>query len=175
MNDTRIKVILWRIRNLYHRLRGIKQEFKCLARIGIRSALYLKITRADGSVENYGLVSHRVVTDAGVAILAIVGHPASEFNYHDCGTGNTAENKTDVALVTPYGGGRAVGTQSTSTNVLQSVGTISFSSTLTIVEHGIFNATSGVTLLDRTVHASQVVNSGDTITYTYQLTLPSNG
>jgi hypothetical protein len=52
------------------------------------------------------------------------------------------------------------------------VGTISYSGTLAIVEHGLFDqAAQGGTLWDRTVFATINVVSGDAIQFTYDCTL----
>lgn len=171
------KTSWWRFKNLRIRLspKELVQQAKFYAGIGIRSELRMTITRANGLVEDYGVVSRRVITDAGVAVLVATGQKIWDFNFHDCGTGNTAAAVTDVALVTPYGGARAVGSQSSATNTYTTVGVITFTGALSIKEHGIFNAAASVTLLDRTVHTTQAVASGDTITYTYVLTLPSGG
>ena len=78
---------------------------------------------------------------------------------------------------TAYGGARATGTQSTpgSTNIYRSVGTVSFTSTLAITEHGLFTASSGGTLFDRSVFSAINVLNGDSIQFTWELTLPAGG
>ena len=145
------------------------------------AALSAKVIRADGKVEHLGVISRKYVTTAFVNLLclALQGTVGAllTFKYHDCGTGVGAENITDVALGTPYGGARAVGTQvqGTTANIYKSVGTVSFTSTLAITEHGLLSASSSVTLMDRSVFSAINVNSGDSIEFTYNLTLTAGG
>lgn len=139
--------------------------------------LYARVIRADGTIEDRRLLSTKVVTDAGVNFIvdAFQGsEQVRDFNYHGAGTDNTAENASDTTLGTEVES-RATGTQGegSSTNIYQSVGTVSFTATRSIVEHGIFSATSGGTLLDRSVFTSIGVDSGDSIEFTYELTVPS--
>lgn len=178
--------IPYAIRNLPSRLRGIKQELartpvmQKLGVVGTLAELQAKVIRADGREENLGVLSRRVVTTAGVNWLATAFTNTVEpesLNFHDCGTGSTAESAAQTTLVTPYGGARATGTQSTpgSTNIYRSVATISFTGSLAIVEHGIFTASTSGTMFDRSVFAAINVASGDSIQFTWELTLPSGG
>jgi hypothetical protein len=131
-----------------------------------------------GRMEDLGLLGMRVVTDAGVAFLVDDWDgdttDITTMNYHDSGTGGTAENQTDTTLVTQAGPTtRATGTKSQpSANVLQSVGTIAYTGTLGITEHGLFSqAAQGGVLWDRTLFTVINVVSGDSIEFTYQCTL----
>jgi hypothetical protein len=167
----------FKLRNLPHRLRGWRQELTAWAGFG-GPALYLTLFRANGDVVPLGLVSRRVVTDAGVAYL--VGclrnlNEAENLNYHASGTGNTAEAAAQTALVTETGT-RVAGTQSApSANVYRTQATISYTGALAIVEHGVFSASTAGTLLDRSVFAAVNVVNGDSIQFTYDLTLTSGG
>lgn len=127
-----------------------------------------------------GVLGRRVITTAGVNYLrddfASGANDINTMRFHDCGTGNTAEAIGDTALVTPYGGARTSGSQDNSVSKrYRTVGTISFTSTLAIVEHGLFSASTVGTLWDRTVHGSVAVVNGDSITYTYDLTINDGG
>jgi len=51
------------------------------------------------------------------------------------------------------------------------VGTIAYTTTKAITEHGIFNDPTAGTLMDRTVFSAINVVSGDSVQYTYTLTL----
>jgi hypothetical protein len=98
----------------------------------------------------------------------------------------------DTALVTAAGTARVSGTQSNpSANQYKSIATISFTSSLSIVEWGLFSASSSGTLWDRrwfntsgapattatgSLTASAIgVNSGDSIQFTYTLTINAGG
>jgi len=95
-----------------------------------------------------------------------------DFKYHDSGTGGTAENATDTGMETATGIARAPGTQTegASANIYRSVGTITYNDTFAIVEHGLFNASSSGTLMDRTVFSAINVVSGNQIEFTYEIT-----
>ena len=168
------------LKNLPHRVRGAKQELMRLADVGTLAQLEATVYRADGRVEPLGVLSRRVVTTTGVNGLATAFTNVVEpeiLNFHDCGTGTTAESSAQTALVTAYGGSRATGTQSTpgSTNIYQSVGTTSFSGSFAITEHGIFTASSAGVMFDRSLFSAINVASGDSIQFTWQLTLPAGG
>jgi hypothetical protein len=138
--------------------------------------LYITKTSSDGSVVDYGLVCTKVVTTAGVNFLvdAMQGLTEPElFRFHASGTGNTAENVSDTALVTEVAT-RTSGSQTEgAANVYRTVGTINYTGTHAIVEHGIFSASSAGTLLDRSVFGAINVLNGDSIQFTYDLTFPA--
>lgn len=150
--------------------------------------LYATVIRANGEVEHLGLLSTKVVTDAGVAYIVDDWDGGANtidlFNYHGCGTGTVAEAVGDTALGTESttalnpDSTRATGTKSQpAANQMRSVGTLTFDATAAITEHGLFTqaATGGGTLLDRSVFSAINVVSGDSIQFTYTLTLSSGG
>lgn len=133
-----------------------------------------------------GLLSKRVITTAGANYIrdSFAAHAGSadvqNMKYHDSGTGTTAEAVGDTDLVTPAGPTtRATGSQANGTaKRYDTVGTISYSGTLAITEHGVFNQATrgaGSVLLDRSVFSAVNVASGDSIQFTYQLTIPDGG
>lgn len=132
---------------------------------------------ADGTRENYGVVGYRVVTSAFVNFVvdqlqtetSIFG----DFKYHDSGVGTTAENSSDTTMETTDGESRVTGSQTegASANIYRSVGTISYTTTKAITEHGLFNDATTGTLMDRTVFSAINVVNGDSIEFTYDLTL----
>lgn len=150
--------------------------------------LYAVVTKADGRRVDYGLISTRVVTTAGVNFLvdALQGTVEPEIlKFHGVGTGTTAEAIGDTALVTESttalnpDSTRATGTlaEGASANIFRTVGIVTFDASAAITEHGIFSqaATGGGTLLDRSVFSAINVVSTDTITFTYELTLSAGG
>lgn len=136
----------------------------------------VKIGR-DGSRVNYGTLGRRVVTTAFVNYMVDQLQTETttwgDFKFHDSGVGTTAENVTDTDIETTDGEARATGSQGegASANIYQSVGTVSYTTTKAITEHGLFNASTGVTLMDRTVFAAINVVNGDSIQFTYELTV----
>lgn len=168
------------VKNVPHRARGMKQELMRAVGLGTLAELRATVIRADGRREDLGVVSRRVVTTAGVNWLATAFLNTVEpetLNFHDCGTGTTAEAVGQTTLVTPFGGARVAGTQSTpgSTNIYRSVATISFGGPFAITEHGIFTASTAGTMFDRSLFAAINVASGDSIQFTWDVTFPAGG
>jgi hypothetical protein len=143
-------------------------------------------------VEDYGRVSDKVVTNAGVdhivSDFAGGSGEVSNFHFHGLGTDATAEAAADTGLIaeltTEYNPNstRATGTQVANTaptpDTFTTVGTNTLDSgTPVLREHGIFSASSVGTLLDRSVFAAITLNggNGDGLQATYTLTLTSGG
>lgn len=174
------------------RLKALWHEFKLRARITRATAagwisrdlpapvgrLYAVKRNNDGTIIDYGLISTKLVTDAGVAYLVDALQNLVEpenLKFHASGTGTTAESVAQTALVTEVAT-RATGTTTeAAANIYRSVGTVSYSGTFAITEHGLFSAASVGTLFDRSVFAAINVVSGDSIEFTYDLTVPSGG
>lgn len=175
----RLTVLWFRLRNLPHRARGWKQELAHLAQIGPSAALSLVLLRRDGTRLVLGLVSRRVVTTAGVNAMVDAFQNLFElenFNFHDSGTGVAVEASADTALQTPSGGARVSGTQTEpAANQYRTQATLAYTSTLAITEHGVFSAAAAGTLLDRSVFSAVNVNNGDSIQFTYTLTINAGG
>jgi hypothetical protein len=136
----------------------------------ITGELELCHIRANGKVINYGVVSRRVVTTAFVNFvtdqLQTETSVFGDFKYHDSGVGTTAENAADTGIETTDGESRATGTQTESaSNAYRSVGTISYTTTKAITEHGLFNDSSTGTLMDRSVFSAVNVVNGDSINF----------
>lgn len=141
----------------------------------------------DGEWIDYGVLSRRVVTSAGVGFIVDAWQNTVELEnmkYHGCGTGATAEASGDTALVTESttalnpDSTRATGTQSEpAANQIRSTGTLVFDNTAAVTEHGLFSqaATGGGTLFDRSVFTAINVVSGDSIQFEYTLTLTAGG
>jgi hypothetical protein len=140
-----------------------------------------------GSVEDHGVVSRRVITDAGVAFLVDAWQNALELEimkYHGIGTGTTAEAAAQTALVTESttalnpDSTRATGTLTeSSAPVFVTVGTNTVDATVSVQEHGIFSqaATGGGTMWDRSLTGTQSLSSGDSIQATYSMTASAGG
>lgn len=132
-------------------------------------------------LDNFGIVGRRSITTAGVNYMrddlsaAAGGADITNFKYHGSGTGTVAEAIGDTAL------GTEVETRSTGTQVAyaskqyQSVATIAYTGTRAVTEHGLFSASTSGTLWDRTVFTAINVVNGDSIQFTYTLTLNDGG
>lgn len=182
----------WRLKNvLQHKWRGLPAVYaaRVLGRVfGLvyfESALSLKLFKADGTVIDYGVVSHRVVTTAGVNFIVDAFQNTVELEnmkYHGFGTGGTAEASGDTTLVTELttqynpDSTRPTGTttEGASANIYRTVATLTpdAGGTIAITEHGVFSATSAGTLLDRSLFSVvNVVAGSDSLQATYELTL----
>lgn len=95
------------------------------------------------------------------------------YKYHISGTGTDAETATDACNDFEDKSAAHIGTQSYTGLVYTSVGTINYTSTLVIAEHGLTADDGGESLLmDRTkLGSTQGVDDGDSIEFTYTLTL----
>ena len=174
--------LLWKLRNLPNLLRGWRVVPMRLFRLpGLIGRLRVRLIRKDGSVVNYGLVSLRVVTTAFVNLMVDQLQTETsvwgDFKYHDSGVGTTGAAVGDTDIETTDGEDRVAGTQieGASANIYKSVGTIAYTTTKAITEHGLFNASTGVTLMDRHVFSAINVVNGDSIEFTYELTCTAGG
>lgn len=126
------------------------------------------------------VVKNRVVTDAFVNKIVDALQAAayiSDWKYHDSGTGVGAEGADETALGTPCGIAREVGSQveGATANIYKSVATITYDGTYDVTEHGLFDASTAGTLMDRTKFTSIGVDANDKIEFTFQITFSSGG
>jgi hypothetical protein len=142
-----------------------------------------------GELTDYGVLSRRLVTNAGVNYLVDALQNLQEpenLKFHGFGTGTNAENVTDTALQTELTTQYAVDntrptgslTEGASANIFRTVATLSPDSggTIAITEHGVFSASSSVTLLDRSVFSAvNLVAGSDSLQATYDLTVAAGG
>jgi hypothetical protein len=123
-----------------------------------------------------------IVTTAGVNYMASdfasngVTPTISGFKFQDSGTGTNGAVVGDTALQTPTGIARVQGTPTNpSANQYRSVATIAYNNTFAVTEWGIFSASTTGTLWDRRTFAAINVVSGDSIQFTWTLTVNSGG
>ena len=136
----------------------------------------------NGERYNFGTICERKVTTEFVEFLVdqlqTETSAIGDFKYHLSGTGVGAEAVSDTALGTPIGTAREVGTQAegATAEIYRSVATIAYTDTYAVTEHAIFNeayvsAQADGILLDRSVFAAINVVSGDSVEFTYELTV----
>ena len=138
---------------------------------------------ADGEETDLGIIGHKMVTTAGVTFMATDfmdgSTDISNFKYHGSGTGVGSEATGDTALGTEVtDNARVAGTNTNPTATqYQSVATIAYTGAHAITEHGVFNqaTVAGSILWDRTVFAAINVQSGDSIQFTYLLSITAGG
>jgi hypothetical protein len=121
-----------------------------------------------------------VITDTGAEFVANAfslanGSIVSAFEYHACGIGTTAAAAADTTLGNVTGApARVQGSEDvTGSKTYVTVATIAFTSSLAITEWGLFSASSAGTMLDRKVFSAINVVNGDSIQFTYTLTVSS--
>lgn len=128
----------------------------------VNGALQLTFASAHGATTN-DLWAISGVTGTGVSspsnwqvtvisstVLQLVGLAASGTYTVSSATGQLINGAADTALTTPAGTARVAGAQSNpSSGVYQSVATVTFNSSLAIVEWGLFSASTSGTLWDR--------------------------
>lgn len=183
-------MFLWKLRNIPNFWRGLWRVTAArLLRVphfyGIVSA---RVVHADGSIDDYGVVSLRVITTAGVNAIVDAFQSTftlSNFKYHGFGSGTTAEAAGNTALVSEFttqyavNNTRPTGTQTEgdTINVYKSVASFVPDANVTVAEHGLFSqaATGGGTLLDRTVFGAVSLIVGDTLQVTYECTFTAGG
>jgi len=150
-------------------------------KIGFNSRLSARvIIRPDGKIINLGIISQKCVTDDFAEFLVtklIAAGNINLFEWHDAGIGTNAEDATDSALQTPWGGARVEGTQveGASANIYRTVAIIEFTSAKDITEHGIFSAATSGILADRSAFSAIGVDTNVSIEFTYELTINSGG
>lgn len=180
----------WRRRNARTLRRGVRRVLlaRALRLPHMYGQLFLTVCRADGTIEELGLASMRVVTTVGVKFICDDFNnnttDVSLMKFHGFGTGATAEAVGNTALVTEVtnttyvGDVRPTGSQASATvtndATYTTVGTYSPDSggPFAITEHGIFSANAVGTLLDRSVFSAvNLTASADSLQATYVLTV----
>jgi hypothetical protein len=136
----------------------------------------LQIESAVGFVEDLGWLANALVTDAFVSeivdeLVSTTGTEFADFDFHEVGTSATAENNNQTALVATSGIARATGAPTDADPDYVNVATITADATETWEEHGIFNNSTSVAMMDRNLTGGQAVNSSDQVEYSYTLTV----
>lgn len=183
------EVNLYRLRNLLNVWRGFwrvaaAKFFRIPTHYGVVYAQ--KINKLTGAVTDYGVISMRVITDAGVAYIVDAFQNTTELEnmkFHGYGTGGTAEAASQTALVTELttqyatDNTRPTGTttEGASANIYRTVATLDPDADVAITEHGVFSATSAGTMLDRSLFSAINLSGagGDTLQTTYEATFTS--
>ena len=175
--------LLWKIRNFKNVWPGVWRHTlaKALSMNHMLGTLHATLVRSDGSRVNFGLVSAREVTDAFVNFMVdqLVAETSvwGDFKFHDSGVGVTAADQTDTDIETTDGEARVSGTQleGATAEIYKSVGTIAYTTTKAITEHGLFSIVTAGTMMDHHVFSAINVDNGDSIEFTYQLTCTAGG
>ena len=176
----KIQKIKWNVADfIEYRSRKFAADYLNSHWLSLKGELAIIHNTWDGRHIDFGIVSRGKVTTEFVNFmvdqLQTETSAWGDFRYHISGTGGTAENKTDTALVTPIGTARTVGTQTEDdADDYQSVATIAYTGTSAVTEHAIFNeayvdAQDNGILMDRSLFTAVNVVNGDSIAYTYTI------
>lgn len=139
--------------------------------IKITGQVSIVVTGEDGQVKDRREIKNLVVTTGKEFIAArMVGTPA-EMSHMALGAGNTAAANGDTALGSELGRVALATDSATGAIVTYTASFPAGTATGAVVEAGIFNASSGGTMLCRTVFA--VVNKGadDAMSVTWAITV----
>ena len=135
----------------------------------------IQLFDADGNLKEEQQVKNLVVTTGLNHIADRLGasSPATRMSHMEVGTGTTSPAAGNTALETAISSSRvALTSQTVSTNTVEYVGDFpAGTGTGAVTEAGVFNASSGGTMLCRTTFS--VVNKGaaDTLKITWTLTV----
>jgi len=155
-----------------------------LGNMKFRKPWYLRLWESI-NFDQRGLVTLGALN--AIATDLVSGTVVGLYKFHDSGTGTTTPAQTDTALQTQAGPTTratgtntqtqsASGTGSTTPAIVTCVGTIAYVSTLAITEWGLFNqAAQGGTMWDHRTFSAINVVSGDSIQFTYSLSIPGGG
>lgn len=136
--------------------------------------LRIVVTAADGSIKEDHTVKNLVVdTGLNFIVKRMKDTTADVMSHMSLGTGTTAAAAADTTLQTELAGAR-VSLTSTSVTANQITYIASFAAgvgTGAVTEAGIFNNTSGGTMLCRTVFPVVNKQSGDSMTVTWTVTV----
>jgi len=164
--------IAWHVAALFSKTFGI---------VTFRPRLKARLIKADGTVVDYGTIGiGRLVTtvfcEDMVDELIAETTAWGDYKFHDSGVGVTGANISDTDIETTDGESRVAGTQVEASSVIyRSVGTIAYTTTKAITEHGLFNIITGGILMDRHTFSAINVDNGDSIQFTYELTCTAGG
>ena len=172
------------LKNIFQRIKNFLNRPAPYNSVIMRGELYAKVFRVNGDIEDRGLVATRCVTTAAVnnmvqIFVSTAGGKLSDYDWHAWGSSTAAEATGNTALTTEVqiGSRTATGTRTTgaSANIFQTVCTRTASTAGQIGEHGLLSSSGGATLWDRSVFAAINVSSGDSIQFTYNLTISAGG
>ena len=118
-----------------------------------------------------------VIVNTGKAQVAglINGATTGPFQYIAIGTGTTSESASDTSLVNETHRGQDTSPSRETTNVSNDTAvldyTFDFTSSYAITESGVFNASSGGTMLCRKTFSAINVANGDSLQVTWKITV----
>ena len=182
--------LIWKLKNnlhprfwinflTWHMARWFSKATNVLTFTGSLSAVL--ITENGRQRVNYGKVAYGLVTTAFAQFMVDQLQAETsvwgDFKFHDSGVGTTAAAISDTDIETTDGESRVTGSQTegATADIYKSVGTITYTTSKAITEHGLFSIVTAGTLMDRHVFAAINVVNTDSIEFTYELTVNDGG
>ena len=149
----------------------------------LKSELSVIHNLADGRRVDYGVVCHKLVTTAFVNymvdMLQTDATAWGDFKFHESGTGTTNPAVSDTGIETAAANGDiATGSQTEgAANIYKTVGTCSYTGVDAVTEHCLSNigTTAQGIAMDRHEFGVITTANGDTIEFTFQLTVSAGG
>jgi hypothetical protein len=141
----------------------------------LEGELEIIVKDKDGKVKEYRKIKNLVVSAGKAQVAGLInGSTSNPFTYIAVGTGTNPPSVNDTGLQNEVA--RASATVGrTTTNVTNDTATWSatfnFTSSYAITEAGIFNASSGGTMLARQTFSAVNVVSGDSLTINWKVTV----
>jgi len=173
----------WKLGNWRAILPGLLRWYvsKMTGAFSALGTLHAVLIKGNGERVNYGLVSTKLVTTAFVEYvvdqLTAEDSAFGDFKFHDSGIGVTGAAIGDTDIETTDGESRVTGDQGegASGEIYKSIGTITYSTTKAITEHGLFNIVTGGIMMDHHVFSAINVVDTDSIQFTFELTCAAGG
>lgn len=132
-----------------------------------------QVVREGGQIDDYGIVSRKIITKVAIAeLLAVLAAGSSaalgNFRFHALGTGIAPESSNDTALGAEIMT-RTTGTQQTTATQYITAATIVATVGTNVSEAGIFSGNN--ILLDRSKFTAFPIAVGNQVLSTYRLTV----
>jgi len=142
----------------------------------LRGDVAIVVKDKDGKVKDSREI-HNLVVSAGLEYICsrMAGTSASVMSHMAVGSGTTAASAGQTDLVSALGSREALDSSTASSNTITYVSSFEAGEgTGAVTEAGVFNASSGGTMLCRTVFAVVNKDADDTMSITWTITLTAS-
>lgn len=142
----------------------------------LRGDVAIVVKDKDGKVKDSREI-HNLVVSAGLEYICsrMAGTSASVMSHMAVGSGTTAASAGQTDLVSALGSREALDSSTASSNTITYVSSFEAGEgTGAVTEAGVFNASSGGTMLCRTVFAVVNKDADDTMSITWSITLTAS-
>lgn len=138
----------------------------------LKGIVNVRVVDKNGKLKEEKEFRNLIVNAGKQDIIQLLNGNTSTYNYIAIGTGTTAASSSDSAMETEVD--RQAGTVTTQTTTFtndthQVVASFSFSASYAITEYGMFNASTGGTMLSHIIDTATNVSSGDSMQVTWKI------